>query len=184
MQSGVAPKLIDSEFDIPPLLVVAERRMAGQAVDRWRAGGGALVECFAENSLTIIDPAGAARIADVGAAVATAFGLVDRMALAGRDGLAAEIRAACDLVTVDSQPVPFDARLSVHGAGQFLVRGVALPIDVQPSGSPTCVQIVVNWREVLDPAATALLRRDLGAELRLVSPELTKIDPFLPESSD
>lgn len=189
MRGGGAAKLIDTDFDMPPLFVVAERRMAGRAVDRWRAGSGGLVDGFEANSLIIVDPGGAARCADVGSAIESAFGLAAGMSLTGRDGLAAEIRAACDLIARDPHPVPFEASLPGVGAGLLLVRGVALPIGALPMGAlpaglAACIQVVANWREVLDRESTTRLRRDLGAELRLVASECPKTDPFLSKIGD
>ena len=74
MRSGGAARLIDGEFDMPPMFVVAERRMAGQAVDRWRAGGGSVVDGFATNSLIVFDPRGRAQLAGVGDRVGAVFG--------------------------------------------------------------------------------------------------------------
>jgi hypothetical protein len=177
-------KLIDPEFDMPPMFAVAERRMAGRAIDRWRECGGSLVDGFASNSLEIVDPAGAAWISAAGDAVGRSFGLAAGMRLDGRAGLASELRAACALIAIDSQPVPFEATLTAPAGGVFLVRAVALPIDARPGAIPDRIQIVINWREVLDRAATTRLRRDLGTQLRLVSQESTRIDPFLRDSGE
>jgi hypothetical protein len=168
----------DCGFDVPPMFVVAERRMAGRAVDCWHAGGGGLLDGFAANSLVVVDPAGAAWISSVGDAIGRSFGLAAGMRLDGRAGLASELRAACALIAIDPQPVPFEASLPTPAGGVLLVRAVALPIDARPGHLPERVQIVVSWREVLNRAATTRLRRELGAELRLVSQDSTRIDPF------
>lgn len=173
-----AVRSADYGFDVPPMFVVAERRMAGRAVDCWRAGGGGLVDGFAANSLVVVDPAGAAWISSVGDAIGRSFGLAAGMRLDGRAGLASELRAACALIAIDPQPVPFEASLHAPAGGVLLVRAVALPIDARSGSLPERVQIVVGWREVLNRTATTRLRRELGVELRLVSQDLTRIDPF------
>jgi hypothetical protein len=169
---------------MPPLFVVAERRMAGRAVDCWREGDGGLVEGFAANSLVIVDPAGAAWISSAGDGIGRSFGLAAGMRLDGRAGLASELRAACALIALDAQPVPFEASLPAAAGGVLLIRAVALPINVRPGCMPDRVQVVVSWREVLDRAATTRLRRELEAELRPVSQDSTRIDPFSRESGD
>lgn len=180
MRGTGAVRLIDGEFDVPPCLAaaIADRRMAGQAVDRWRATGGGFVDGFGANSLLVVDPAGAARISEVGPAIAVAFGLAAGMYLNGRDGMTAEIRAACELIAVEPRPVSFEASLLGHGAAVLLVRGVALPVHARPGTCPHLVQVVVNWREVLDWASMTRLRRELGAELGFQGQKRSKIDPF------
>jgi hypothetical protein len=107
------------------------------------------------------------------------------MRLDGLHGLAAELRAACDLIVFDPQPVPFEASLAAPGCACILVRGVALPLSdaLDASGIPHQVQVILNWRELLDRAATTRLRHEIGAALRLVRPKSTKIDPFLPKNA-
>ncbi|MFZ4690212.1 MAG: hypothetical protein ACOYLS_13315 [Polymorphobacter sp.] len=178
MRRAAATYWSDLGFDLPPRFVVVERRMAGQALDRWNAAGGGPVAGFESNSLLIADPAELARIEQAGAAITATFGLAAGMALDGRDGLAAELRAACDLIAIDPRPVPFEASLSAPGRALVLVRGIALPVD---GPGVDRVQIVMNWREVLNRTATARLRRDLGVALRLVPTISAKIDPFLPK---
>jgi hypothetical protein len=180
---GVA-RHVDAEFDVPPSFVVAERRMAGRAVDCWRACGGGAVDGFTANSLIIVDPAGIAWISCVGDAVSRSFGLAVGMRLDGRLGLASELRAACGLIAIDPQPVPFETSLPALSGGVLLVRGVALPIDACAGVLPDRVQIIVNWREVLNRAATTRLRHELRAELRLVSKDSRRFDPFLRDSGD
>jgi hypothetical protein len=173
---------MDARFELPPQFVIAERRMAGQAIDRWRLGGKTLVTGFDSHSLIITDPAGAPVIEYAGDAIGAAFALAAGMRLEGREGLVAEVRAACDLIALDPQPVPFELSLTT-AAALILARGVALPIGpglepAKPGQIPDRVQVVLNWREVLDRAATTRLRRELGASLRLVPPILAKTDPF------
>jgi hypothetical protein len=187
MRGAAAIEWSDLRFDVPPHFVVMERRMAGQALDRWLEGGRGLVPGFDDNGLVIADRAGMACIESAGAAVTATFGLAAGMRLDGRDGLAAEVRAACDLIAIDPRPLPFEASLSAPGRALILLRGIALPIGAGVSPAergqiPARVQIIVNWREVLNRAATTRLRRELGAALRLVRPIQTRTDPFLPKS--
>ncbi len=187
MRGAAAIEWTDLRFEMPPHFVVVERRMAGQALDRWHAGGRCRVAGFDDNSLVIADPAGVARIESAGASVAATFGLAPEMHLGGQGGLAAELRAACDLIAIDPRPLPFEASIGTPARALILMRGIALPIGAgdsaaDPGRIPERVQVIVNWREMLDRAATTRLRRELGASLRLVRPISTIIDPFLPES--
>lgn len=188
MRSAAAIEWSDLRFEMPPHFVVMERRLAGQALDRWHAGGRRMVAGFDDNSLVITDPAGLATIESVGAGITAAFRLAVGMRLDGRDGLAAEIRAACDLIAIDPRPLPFEASLAAPARALILMRGIALPIGAglsapDPGQFPDRVQIIMNWREVLDRAATTRLRRELGAALRLVRPISSKIDPFSPKTA-
>lgn len=160
MRGISAGRQVESEFDMPALLVVAERRMAGRAVDCWREGGGGMVGGFAANSLVVVDPAGAAWISCIGDGIGHSFGLAAGMRLDGRAGLASELRAACALIAIDPQPMPFEASLPATAGGVPLVRAVALPIDVHPGAPPDRVQIVVSWREVPNRSATIRLQTD------------------------
>lgn len=177
MRSAMTLDHGDLRFDLPPHFAVVERRLSGQALDRWLAGGRQRVTGFADNSLVIADPFGAARVESVGTAVTATFGLAAGMVLGGK-GLAGEIRAACDLIAIDPQPQPFEASLEAPGRACILVRGIALPI---PGADPEIVQIVVNWRELLNRSATSRLRRELGAALRVLPPYTRADDPFRPE---
>jgi hypothetical protein len=183
MRGAAANIQVDPRFELPPQFVVTERRIAGQAIDRWRSGGKALVTGFDSHSLIVVDPAGMATIEYAGDAIAAAFGLGAGMRLDGRGGLAAEVLAACGLIAIDPQPVPFEFSLTTPASALVLGRGVALPIGADAGVAdavqiPDCVQIVINWREMLDRPATTRLRRELGAALRLVPPVLAKTDPF------
>lgn len=180
MRTGTATAFSDARFDMPPVFVVAERRMAGRALDLWRAGGGQPVAGFDAHCLVVADPAGTAMIEIVGGALASAFGLAAHMPLDGAGGVGAEIRAACDLAAISCEPVPFEAKWPAPGGGVFLARGIALPIGGGAAQMPGRIQVIVNWREVLDRVATVRLRRELGAVLRLVGPDPAKIDPFAP----
>ena len=163
----------DCRFDVPPRFGVIERRMSGLALDAWAMGGQRRVAGFDDNSLIITDPAGAAIIAAVGAPITATFGLAPGMMLAGHAGLGGECAAACDLIALRPLPVPFEASLAAPGSDCILVRGIALPLSDSDD-----VQIVVNWREVLNRAATTRLRREFGAALRISATKSARIDPF------
>lgn len=167
----------DLRFDLPPRFETVERRLASRALDRWRAGGRAFVAGFDDHSLVIADPGGMACIIAAGAGITATFGLAAGMHLDGRTGLAAEVRAACDLIAIDPQPLPFEASLAAEGRACILLRGVALPIG--PAADP--VQIVISWRELLDRAATSRLRREVGSALRSIRPATAHSDPFAAE---
>ncbi len=173
MRTDTAAVADEWPFTVPISFGRSERRLAGRAVDAWMAAGGEGADGFEANSLFIADPAGRPVIVQAGRAVTAAFGLAAGMALEG-PGLAAEARAACDLIALRPEPVPFEATLSGRGRACILVRGVALPLgrDIET------VQIIVSWREVLDRAATARLRRELGAALLEVR-NTSRFDPFL-----
>jgi hypothetical protein len=141
------------------------------------------VSGFAENSMILSDIGGETRIDSICALVAASFDLAIGMALTGRPGMAAEITAACDLIALRPRPVPFEASLTAPGRALVLARGVALPLPLpQERVMAERVQIVVNWREVLDRAATARLRREIGAALRNSMPRIAVSDPFPPKS--
>ncbi len=165
--------LADSAFELPPRFALVERRMAGQAIDAWVDAGGGRVEGFAAHEIMISDPGGEQRIDGVGARLAQQFGLASGMRLQRRDGLAAELCAACDLLALQPIPVPFEASLMMPSRACVLVRGVALPI-----GGGENVQIIMNWREVLNRAATVRLRRELSMALGISRHNLPKQDPF------
>ncbi len=140
---------------------------------------------FAENSMILSDIGGETRIDSICALVAASFDLAIGMALTGRPGMAAEITAACDLIALRPRPVPFEASLTAPGRALVLARGVALPLPLplpQERVMAERVQIVVNWREVLNRAATARLRREIGAALRNSMPRIAVSDPFPPKS--
>ena len=162
------------QFEVPVGLARIERRLAGRAIDAWLAAGGEAADGFEANSLFVSDPAGRPTIVHAGRAISAIFGLEPGMALDG-PGLAAEARAACDLIALRPEPVPFEATIAGPGRACILTRGVALPLgrDIE------IVQVIVSWREVLNRAATARLRRELGEALRSTRiPGLR--DPFLP----
>ncbi len=178
----------DSRFELPPRFAMAERRMSGRAIDAWAAGGQGPVRGFEANSILILEPGGMARIESLGDEVAATFALAAGMALEGRDGLGAELRAACDLIALYGRPVPFEASLAAPGRACVLARGVALPIaETPPEPAPhrppaiERVQVILSWREVLDRAATARLKRELTAALREARPQPLTTDPFLPK---
>ena len=125
-------------------------------------------------------PMGKATIIHAGAAIKATFGLAAGMRLEVLPGLAAELRAACDLIIFDPQPVPFETCIMASGRACVLVRGVALPLSERrnPDMIPHLVQIFVNWRELLDRAATTRLRQEISATLRILTSNPTKTDPF------
>jgi hypothetical protein len=164
-------------FDLPPQFPAAEQRLSGRALKHWLHDRHHLVPGHDDNSIVIAEPDGMATIASVGDAVATTFGLAAGMRLDGRAGLAGELRAACDLISVDLRPVPFEASLSAPGRPCILARGVALPIG--PAMEQ--VQIIVSWREVLDRSATRRLRREIGVALQFSPGFSPPRDPFSAE---
>ena len=178
MRNAAARLYDDVQFDSPPFFNIFERRMAGQALDRWHAGGRSLVAGFDNNSMTIVDLGGVATIKSVGASITSVFDLHIGMTLTGRSGLAAEIRAACELIALDSQPLPFEASLPTAGQSVILARGSALPITSETDSGCRLIQIIISWREVLDRAATTRLCGELGTAMRRIAPEVAKPDPF------
>ena len=166
-------RVAESAFDLPPHFPMVERRRAGLAEGDWRRAGRALVAGFDDHSVIIDDPGGAARLRRVGQAVTETFGLFADMVLARHDPIGAELSAACDLIALRPAPLHFEASLVAPRLACILLRGVALPIE-----NDLAVQIVLSWREVLDRAATARLRRDLTMALRF-SPRISRsFDPF------
>jgi hypothetical protein len=164
--------LAESNLDLPLPFRLVERRLAGLALDAWVASGRQRVMGFEAHSLIVNDPAGAQIIDRVGAAFAQRFGLVAGAMLGRNTGLASELSAACDLIALLPRPVPFESSL-IDAAGCVLLRGVALPVDEGRS-----VQVVANWRDVLNRAATRLLQRELTQSLRLSGQKKAFSDPF------
>jgi hypothetical protein len=166
-------------FELPPQFPVAERRLAGLALAQWRRDRHQPVAGYADNSILIAEPDGRPRVTVAGNAVAASFGLLPGAHLDAPGGLAAELRAACDLIAIDLMPVPFEANLPAPGGACILARGVALPIGPRME----LVQVILSWREVLDRSATRRLRREIGAALRHSPRKTMQIDPFSPEMS-
>lgn len=175
---GELGHLADSAFELPPRFPLVERRRAGVAVAAWQEAGGALVPGHDDHSVIVDDPGGAAWLRRVGLAVSETFGLVADLALDRRDPITTELCAVCDLVTLHPGPLHFEASLMAPGLACILLRGVALPID-----DGARVQIVLSWREVLNRAATARLKRDLTAALRSSRPISSGFDPFAADSA-
>ncbi len=167
----------DPQFDPPPRFQAIERRLASLALDAWQSGGQAWVPGFDANSLVISDFRDAGVIDSIGAPVAAAFGLRPGMTIGG-DGIMAELRAVCDLIALRSEPVPFEGSIVGPHRAVVLVRGVGLPIAAEGAGDCARIQVVVNWREVLDRAATALLRREILASLQVPGPNHPISEPF------
>ena len=177
MRTGWGSEAGDCRFDLPPRIVTAERRLAALAVVAWEAAGHAQVSGVEDNSLVIADGGAVPVIASCGAMLGAAFGLAAGMELSARGGLATELLLVCDLVRLHRVPAPFEARLAGHGRGLVLVRGVALPLA--DGGCDTRLfQVVLNWREALNRAATVRLQREIGAVLRHLPRETPGIDPF------
>lgn len=166
----------DPAVEMPPRIVLIERRRARLAEAAWTAAGRALVPGFDDDSLVVSDPGGTARLVRVGLSVGESFGLVTETFLASTDPFATELCAACDLVAIDPVPVHFEASVATASAACVLVRGVALPLAAGDQ-----VQIVLSWREVLNCKATARLERDFVAALRQNRSISRLIDPFLDE---
>ena len=166
-------RVSESAFDLPPHFPMVERRRAGLAEGDWRRGGRALVAGFDDHGVIVDDPGGATRLRRVGQAVSDTFGLFADMALARHDAIGAELCAACDLIALRPEPLHFEASLAAPRRACILLRGVALPIE-----NDTAVQIVLTWREVLDRAATARLRRDLTTALQFSPRFSASFDPF------
>jgi hypothetical protein len=184
--SGLALNGIDLRFDLPPHFVCNERRLTGRAMERWLDTGRRAVTGFSDRSIMIVDPGGMARIEVAGTAISAAFGLVAGMALDGRDGLAAELRAACDLIAIEPRPLPFETSLEAPGGGIILVRGIVLPLEPETPASASIeqVQAIVSWRHLLSRSAAARLRREVGAALCMVGVAGPRLDPFPPPAAD
>lgn len=153
--------------------------MAGRALAAWRAGQDAPVPGFAAHSLIVGDPAGSALIEAVGQTIAATFHFEPGRALMRAQGLATELSAACELVALHPEPVPFEVSVEAPDGAQLMVRGIALPL-VRGDDPAGAVQIVCNWREVLSRSAARRLRRELGAALRDVRAAAPHSDPFQP----
>lgn len=173
---GSESRVVESVFDLPPQFSLVERRRAGMAEGDWRRAGRTMVAGFENHSMIVDDPGGAARLRQVGRAIGDTFGLVAGMFLTRNDAIGAELSAACDLLALRPEPLHFEASLMAPRLACILLRGVALPIEADAA-----VQIVLSWREVLDRAATARLRRDLTMALRFSPRVSSDSDPFSPD---
>ena len=167
--------------EIAPRFALVERRLTAQALDCWLARPDRPVPGFSAHSLMVLDPGGRAWIETVGAALAAISGLVPGQRLERGPGLAGEFAAACDLLALQPMSVPFEAHLAPFNGPGIMLRGIALPIGTRPGstrhGSVARAQIICNWREILNQAATLRLRRELCEALRLNQP-LDRPDPF------
>jgi hypothetical protein len=166
-------------FDLPPHFPMTERRLAARALAQWAEDRHRLVPGHDANSIVIAEPDGHAVITSAGEPITATFGVHPGLHLDGQSGLAAELRAACDLIAIDLKPVPFEANLPAPGRAAILTRGVALPIGRRMEA----VQVILSWRELLDRSATRRLRREVGAALRILPRKTPQIDPFSPEMS-
>lgn len=180
MRIGWGDAAGECQFDVPPRFGVADRRMAGMAIAAWQAGGRVRVAGFEHNSMTVTQVDGVPIMTACADTIAAAFGMAPGMALTKRIGLVAELVAACDLIMLRSEPVPFEASLAAPGRALLLARGVALPLldtcdNACENGE---IQIIISWREVLDRAATTRLRREIGIALGHLRPVSVMADPF------
>ncbi len=177
MRTGWGGEAGDCRFDLPPRIGLGERRLAALAVAAWEAAGRRRVEGLDENSVMMADADTGPVVTSCGALPGAAFGLAPGMVLAGRPGLPAELRVVSDLVRMHPIPAPFEAQLQGHGRGLLLVRGIALPLFDGDRASGV-VQIILNWREGLNRAATVRLQREIGTALRHLPMKTATIDPF------
>ena len=159
--SSAADLPVDPRFEPPPHFLVVDRRMAGVARDLWQRSGGMPVAEFADHALVIADPAGDATIISAGAAIEAMFGLCAGMRLDGLSGLAAEVRAACDLIVFDPKPVLFEASAGRAGAGLCAgARRCAAAFGRsgcrwRPAPGPACHQLARIARSCGNYAASA-----------------------------
>lgn len=169
--------------DMPLSFLREEKRMAGRALQAWRRSQRTAVPGFEATSLTIAEPGGRAMVLQIAPAIAETFGLTVGQSLARQKpdseaGIAAELRAACDLVALGGRPAPFEASLIAPDRSVVLVRGVVLPL-MGPAYDIETVQVVLSWREVLNRSASSRLRRELGDALRAVTSQKAAFrDPF------
>ncbi len=154
-------------LDWPPRAGALERRLTRRALAAWQAGDGGPVLGFDAHALVIADPGGRALVESVGSALAAAFGITADAVLNRAPGIRDELSALCELVTLHPVPVPFEAGVPSAGGAELMVRGIALPLlrGDDPAGA---VQIICNWRVVLERSAAVRLRRELGSALREV----------------
>jgi len=181
MRGGWHIESSEARFDLPPRFALFERRMAGIARDIWAHSGGNAVENFPGHSLVLVDPGGVAVVRSVGADLGTTFRLAADQSLAGKPGLAEAIVAAGDAATRAMAPATFEAAVVTPGGAKCLLRGLALPLAAGADAG--CVQVVVNWRELLGAAAMARLRQQIGAEWRRSVAVTASHDPFAPISA-
>lgn len=168
-----ASRLDTADSELPFSFLREERRLAGRALQSWRRHQRAAVPGFEATSLTVADPGGEAMVLDVAPALEATFALTIGQSLArtadsAQNTIAAELRAACDLVALGGRPVPFEASLKAPDGSLVLVRGIVLPL-ISPRYDIETVQVVLSWREVLNRSATKRLRHELGDALRSLS---------------
>lgn len=155
-----------SPDELAPRFAVAERRLTARALDGWRQCPDQPVPGHDANSLMIVDPGGRAWLESIGPALATLVPLAPGQRVERAPGLIGELAAVCDLIAMQPMPVTFEANLATPAGQGVMLRGIALPIARR--GQPvTRAQIICSWREILNRAATARLRRELGEALRM-----------------
>ncbi len=187
MRAASPPTASYFGIDLPTSFLREEKRLAGRALRAWQLSQRAAVPGFESASLTIAEPGGRAIILTIAAEVAAAFQLHTGQYLSDKpesaskfpdQTIAAELRAACDLVALRGRPIPFEASLAATNRGMLLVRGIALPL-IGAAHAIDQAQIVISWREVLSRSASDRLRRELGEALRAVtSTPMISTDPF------
>lgn len=167
-------------FDRLPRSVVVERRLTNRALAAWQQAAedriaAALVPFF-DHSIVVRDPAGHALIDSIGAPVAARFGLIAGLPLLRDPGLGEELVAACELVSLQPMPIPFECNVNDPMGAQVMVRGLALPLP-QGDDPAALVQIVLSWREVLSKSAARRLRAELARAFADITP-LAAAEPF------
>jgi hypothetical protein len=170
----------EPRFDLPPRLAErAERRLAMRATAAWTAR-----RCnqdlppigsidlspdgeFAANTVLIDLRAGDRVVAlTIGAAVARTFDIAPGPISSGAAaGLAARLIDACELVRMTESAVPIEGALAGRDSPCLLTRGVVMPL-ADRDGRLSYAHAVLSWKEVLDAASTAALRRELGLVLQ------------------
>ncbi|TFU03129.1 hypothetical protein EUV02_08005 [Polymorphobacter arshaanensis] len=187
----------DVRFDLPPVFGGDDdRRMAQRAEAQWRlaraphatmpghhdmATGAA--GAFAEHAL-LLDLRRGDRV-DVlfaGAAVTAAFGITPGYLASSCDGgLAALLLDSCELMRLWRAVVPVDAALAGSTSACLLTRGVLLPL-ADDAGGLGYVHGVLNWKQLLDRAASESLRREVNFALRGDSRHLSAIPESVREN--
>ena len=171
----------DVRFDLPPVFGGDDdRRMAQRAEAQWQAARAphaampghrdmatGAAGAFAEHAL-LLDLRRGDRV-DVlfaGAAVMAAFGIAPGyLASDGDGGLAALLLDSCALMRLWHAIVPVDAALAGSTSACLLTRGVLLPL-ADDAGGFGYVHGVLNWKQLLDRAASENLRREVNVVLR------------------
>lgn len=181
--AGNPPRTGPLRVDQVPRSVVVERRLTNRALAAWQHAPDAEIatalQPFFDHSLVVRDPAGRAIIECVGGPVSARFGLMAGLPLLRDPGLGEELVAACELVSLQPMPIPFEASVNDPMGAQVMVRGLALPVP--EGGDPAgLVQIVMSWREVLSKSAARRLRAELASAFAEIGrlPPPSSAEPF------